>query len=34
MRDAALKMSISRHTINKHVLSKEPWGKYIISFII
>lgn len=24
MRDAALKMNISRKTINKHVLSKEP----------
>ena len=34
MRDAALKMNISRNTINKHVLSKEPWGKYKISFII
>lgn len=24
MRDAALNMNISRNTINKHVLSKEP----------
>ena len=34
MRDAALNMNISRNTINKHVLSKEPWGKYIISVIV
>jgi biotin operon repressor len=34
MRDASLKMNISRNTINQHVLSKKPWGIYIISFII
>ena len=33
-REAALKMRISRNTITKHVISKEPWDKYIISFIL
>lgn len=33
IRDAALKMDISRRQINKYILSKEPWGKYKISFI-
>jgi hypothetical protein len=26
-------LDISRRQINKYILSKEPWGKYKISFI-
>lgn len=32
MREAALKINISRKQINKCVLSQNPWGEYIISF--
>jgi hypothetical protein len=30
-RDASLKMNISRNTINKYLVSKEVYGKYLIS---
>jgi group I intron endonuclease len=32
IRDASLKMNISRYAINRHILSKKPWGKYLITF--
>ena len=33
IREAALKMNISRRQINKNILSKELWGKYKILLI-
>jgi predicted DNA-binding protein (UPF0251 family) len=33
MRDAALKMNISRNTIKKYLASREVYGKYKISLV-
>jgi len=33
MREASLKMNISRNTISKYLLSKEVYGKYKISLV-